>query len=738
MILQFAISYPWWILLLLAAAAVVVAWASYAGAIVALTLRRRMILTSLRALALLLLVVCVLRPVRVVPPDTASDAVVPVLVDVSRSMALPDMDGARRIDVARDLLQTQMQPALERRFRVERWTFGDGLRQTPDNTLVADARQSDLSGALRAVRERYRERHVAGIVVMSDGGDTGAAEAAAVVDEGGAPVYTIGIGASRAALDYEVLDVSAGETALADSSVDISVAAVSRGSTGGFDVRVLENGRPIDLRRMTPAADGSPVRALFTVSPARDTATLYTVEIPSAAGELVLENNRRSVLVEPPGRRRQILMIEGAPGFEHSFIKRALSADPGFEVDSIVRKGRDARGAATYFVQATEARASRLAAGFPRERGELYEYDAVLLANIEPDTLSRPQLQMLADFVDQRGGGVLVLGAKTFVQQGFAGTPLEQVLPLRLTDRGSGVVRTSARAGTRLTVTLTPDGRSHPLMRIGGSTDDLEQRWRAMPPLAGVAVLGALRPGAQALAVVSAQDGPRPLLAVQRYGQGRALLFAGEASWRWRMQLPSTDRAHEFFWRQAVRWSSTAAPDRVSVGSAGALIPGRSAAVAVAVRNEEFASVGDAGVRLHVTRPDGTTHDLPAALVDASAGRYAGDVRFDEPGVYRVRAVAQRGEAPLGAAERWMLVGGADLEMADPRLNDEVLRRVAMASGGSYLTADEAANLSSLLEAAVEPAVPQLEDLWHTLWIFLGLVLLLGTEWMLRRRWGLR
>ena len=267
--------------------------------------------------------------------------------------------------------------------------------------------------------------------------------------------------------DLEVLDVSAGEMAVTDSSVDLSVAAVNRGGAGAFDLRVLENGRPIDLRRVVPAADGGPVRAVFTVSPSRDAATLYTVEIPSAPGERVLENNRRSVLVEPAGRRRAVLMIEGAPGFEHSFIKRALAADPGLEVDSVVRKGRDATGAATYFVQASEARASRLAAGFPQEREALYEYDALVLANVEADALSRAQLQMIADFVDVRGGGLLVLGAKSFVQQGFAGTPLESVLPLRLTDRGGGVVRVSSRQDTRYAVTLTADGASHPVMRLG-------------------------------------------------------------------------------------------------------------------------------------------------------------------------------------------------------------------------------------------------------------------------------
>jgi uncharacterized membrane protein len=735
--MQFAIALPWWMLFLIAAGACAVAWACYAGAIVGLPGKQRAVLTTLRALTLLLLVACLLRPVRVMPPDSSSDVVVPVVVDVSRSMGLADMDGRTRIDAARDLIDREIRPALARRFVPELWTFGDTLEQAGGGSLAATAARSDLSGALRALRDRYRERKVAAVVVVSDGGDTGAQDAAAALDAGGPPVYTVGVGAARVASDLELLDVTAGEMAVADSSVDISVAAVNRGGAAPFDLRVLENGRPIDLRRVVPAADGGPVRAVFSVSPPRDAATLYTVEIPSAPGEQVLENNRRSVLVEPAGRRRAVLMIEGAPGFEHSFIKRAIAADPGLEVDSVVRKGRDTTGAATYFVQATEARAPRLAGGFPQEREALYEYDALILANVEADALSRPQLQMIADFVDLRGGGLLVLGAKSFVQQGFAGTPLEDLLPLRLTDRGGGVVRVSTRQDTRYAVTVTADGASHPVMRMGAGGG--AGKWSSLPPLAGAASLGTLRPGAQALALVRTPDGARPLVAVQRYGQGRSMVFTGEASWRWRMQMPSEDRTYEMFWRQAARWVGAGAPDRVSIAAPSGLVPGNTAAIGVDVRSDAFAPVTDAQVALTVTLPGGSVREVRATATDPQSGRYAADMRFDEPGVYRISASAEGGAARAGNADRWLLVGGSDIEMADPRLNDQVLRRIATAGGGHYLAADQTSELSALLRA-VEPeaSAPRLQELWHNLWIFVALMMLLAAEWMLRRRWGLR
>lgn len=739
--MTFALALPWWVLTLLAAAVIAVAWASYSGAIVPLPLGRRTALSALRALTLLLLVACLLRPVRVMPPEATSDAVVPILVDVSRSMQLADADGRPRIDAARGLLERDLLAGLSGRFRSDVWTFGNTLTQAAAGTPIPSATdgRSDLSGALRAVRERYRDRRVAAIVVISDGGDTGREEAANAVDAGAAPVFTVGVGTPRVASDFEVTDVSAGDGAMADSSIDLTVAAVSRGADAPFDLRVLENGRPIDLRRVTPAGDGSPIRAVFTVSPARDMPTEYTVEIPSASGELVLENNRRGVLVEPAGRRRRVLVVEGAPGFEHSFVKRALAADSGLEVDSVVRKGQDVRGDGTYFVQSTDARAPRLASGFPEDRKTLYEYDVLVLANMEGDALTRADLEMAAGFVGERGGGLLVLGAKSFDRQGLLGTALEDVLPLGLTNRGGGVVPASSRQEAAFSVSVTLQGESHPVMRIGSSAEDNAKRWKSVPPLAGAAGLGAPRPGAQVLALVHAVDGSRPLVAVQRYGQGRSMMFTGEASWRWRMQMPSDDRTFELFWRQAVRWLGASAPDPVSIAPVAGMAVGDAVPIGVDVRNEEFAPVPDADVSMRLTLPGGETRELRGALTDPSLGRYSGEVRFDQPGIYRITADARRGGTVLGSAQRSVLIGGADREMADPRLNEDVLRRVARASGGHYLTANDASHLPGLLsQSDAEPPQPRLEDLWHNAWIFAAIVMLLAAEWTLRRRWGLR
>ena len=471
----------------------------------------------------------------------------------------------------------------------------------------------------------------------------------------------------------------------------------------------------------------------------------YTIEIPADSNEIAKENNTRSVLVRPPGRRRRILLLEGAPGFEHSFLKRAWSRDPGLEVDSVVRKGENDEGSETFYIQAAAARTRDLLTGFPEDRPRLYSYDAVVLANVESDSLTREQIAMLSDFVARRRGGLLVLGSRSFINGGFVNTALEVVLPLELTSRGSAAARGSNDSGLGVeedgVVRLFPtrDGERHPVVRLGRTVEETQRRWMAMPALATVTVLGGPRPGATVLALSGTARGAAPLLAVQRYGQGRAMIFTGEATWRWKMMMPAADRTYETFWRQTARWLTSASPDPVGIREAADVLPGDTLDLDVVVRDPAFAPVADAAVTVKVTSPGGEVQDITSTLVDAASGTYRTRLRSDQRGLYGVTARARRGTAELGGAQQWILVGGADREMADPRLNDEVLRRIAAATGGRYVSAPEAATLVPLLEAMqAAAAVPERRDLWNNVWTFLMMIGLLGGEWGLRRRWGLR
>jgi len=744
--MRLAYSLPWWLALILAAAIAAVAFVEYRRPLAPLTRAQRGTLVALRVLVLAALVLFLFRPVAFLPPIGPRDAIVPILVDTSRSMRIADADGASRLARANALIKTELLPGLNQQYRTELFTIGERLESLDPSAidrLGANARRTDLSGALAAVRDRYRGQRIAGIVLLTDGGDTSAAageapDAARDVP----PVFAIGLGSPDGLRDREILSVTAGDPRIDRSSVDLHVSAVSRGfGRAPFPVRILANGRVVDTRRVTPPADGAPIDEVFTLAPEPLNATVYTADIPTLDAEPVAENNARSVLVSPAGRKRRLLMIEGAPGFEHSFVTRSWAGDPSLEVDVVTRKGKNGEGADTYFVQAGSGRAAWLTSGFPSTREQLFDYDALVIANVEGDHFTHAQLTLAAEFVGDRGGGLLVMGGRTFAQRGLSGTPLEEVLPVDLNDRRGSVVRAAASqdlVGAHNKMTVTPDGAVHPIMRLAASSEDTRDAWAKLPALAASAPLGGPRPGAKILATTTAPGGGvLPVVAVQRYGQGRSLVFAGEASWRWKMMVASSDRAYDLFWRQAARWLSADAPDPVAVTVPSTLEPGDLAAAEIDARDKSFAPVRDASVAAVLTLPGGET--APMKVRHGDKGRFTAPLAPDRAGLYRIHVEAKRGSESLGTADQWFYVGGADREFADPRLNEGTLRRIARATGGRYLRPAESGQLPSWLQSAA-PANLQAErrDLWHEPWAFALIVIALSVEWTLRRRWGLR
>ncbi len=730
--MSFGYPLPPWAFAAAVALSVIVAWRAYTGSPLRLRSSQRAVLIALRSLVFVALVFLLLRPLGHGTP-VRQDATVPVLVDVSRSMAIADADGRRRLDHAVDLVANTIVPRLSG-YKVEIFRFADVVEPaTADSMKEVSGRGTNLAGALAALSERTGGRGVAGIVVVSDGGDNASLPPEAHVRPGGPPVIAIGVGGEEIA-DREVRSIAASDPRMSEASIDLAVDVVSRNlGSEPFSVELTRNGRLIETRAVRPSDDGSPVRTVFAASVDTGSPVVYGVRIPEAEGEATAANNEAAIVVNPPDRKRRVLFVQGQPGFEHSFLRRAWERDPALEVDIVILKGTDGQGRGSFLITAPPARAVALSSGFPKTREALFAYDAVVVASAGWDFLSRGQAESLVEFVARRGGGLLVIGERSLEPAALGPTGLAEVLPVEVVRTTSVTpARTDERAAR-----LAAEGVSHPATRLAPRPDENEKRWRQLPPLP-VVPLGRPRPGATVL-LEGARSGaaPRPLLAVQRYGAGRSMVFGGQASWRWKMARPSDDRTYETFWRQAVRWLVESVPQPVEL-SVHSVEPGPAIDISVTVLDESFEPVNDASLVAEIAPADGDPRVVSIPLSGHDRGVYSLRVPLETPGLHRIEVNVSRGDKPFGSAGRAVIVGGADPEMIDPAADASVLLRLAELTGGTYLTAERASDVPAALGRTAPIRTASLVDLWHTPWV-LGLIVAMVTmEWVLRRRWGLR
>ena len=143
-------------------------------------------------------------------------------------------------------------------------------------------------------------------------------------------------------------------------------------------------------------------------------------------GEIIEENNKYSFLVDNSEKAAlDVLYVEGHPRNEYKFIRRAVQGDKSIRLATYLQTGPE-----KYYRQGIES-ATELSRGFPITKEELYRYEAIILGDIEESFFNADQLQMIDDFVAERGGGFLMSG---MVDEEFIGTPIADILPLTLIE----------------------------------------------------------------------------------------------------------------------------------------------------------------------------------------------------------------------------------------------------------------------------------------------------------------
>jgi len=653
--------------------------------------------------------------------------VVAVVVDTSQSMALE-----QRYREARALFEDRLAGDLKKRFPIRLYQAGEAPTRVEQLPAEPSAQRTDLGAALRQIASESSLLPVGAIVLLTDGADNGGNLGSETIDalrRARIPVHSVGFGSERITQDIEILDADLPARVLPSSRLLLTATLRQsgfRGRTARLTVR--DGGGVLAQKEVRLPADGDTWRETLALNSGAAGVKTLDIAVQPLEGETNTRNNRLERLVDVRDRKPRILYFEGEPRWEMKFIRRAVEEDAQLDLASIVRTTEN-----RFYRQGIRS-PQELERGFPSTVEELFAFQALIIGNVEAGYFTPVQQNLIREFADRRGGGVLFLGGRAALGDGgWQRSPVAEMLPVTLPDRKGAFRREPA------TVELTRAGTESLLLRLEEDPEKNAARWKALPYMADYQETGAPKPGATVLA--EAIPGVRlrhPLLVTQNYGRGRVAVLATGGTWRWQMAQDARDQSHETFWQQLLRWLAGSVEERLTLLTTRQTYSGEEPAVIRAeVRDRNYLPASSAVVSVHLLGPGGVSDTVELTPARGETGAYEARWRAPRPGAYLAEAVAREGLEELGRDTVTFRREDGTQEFFRTEQNRELLERLAQQTGGRYYRPSDTGDLVKeieLSEAGI--TVRETRPVWNAPAAFLLLAGLKTAEWLVRRRWG--
>jgi uncharacterized membrane protein len=727
------------------------------------------LLLLLRGAVLSLLVLVLLNLVRVtetqLPPRPPE---VLYLVDCSRSMAL-DRPVSRLDQVQQAIAQGQ------RRLppnppRVSLYRFGTDLAAVSNaKDLQPTDDSTHLLAALDQLPAHFTDGPPVGVVIFSDGRTAetaGFAELAAGYRRLGVPLHVFPVG-DRVAGDVAVQDVIAPRDAPPGTRVPVRVVVRSRGYTGRrAEVRIRSvtdpKRRPLASLPITLADGQQSHELIFAHDPANGR---LVAEVPALEGEAILENNQVGFQIGARKQKIRVIYMEGTPGNEYQWIRDALVEDPNMECLAMEVTNQ-------YAVRQQLYRVAEPSRGYPTTREELLGYDVVICSDIHRAAFTQQQLDWTVELVAKRGGGFAMIGGNTSFGAGFWDqTVWDGLIPVDMGGTSNGPGRgTNWQQGFK--VRVPREAERHPIWRIVDDPIRNRQVLDQMPVFTGCNLIERLKPAALPLAYTDRPlqgVGVMPVFACETFGKGRTFAMAPDSTKDWGTYFErdwgegGDNRYFRKFWRNVVAWlaenSAGGGNRRLRLETDKVIYrPGQPIQVSAHAYDEKLEETSRYRLvaRLHPAAQVGAAP--PAVLEGAVLAPRPTDHVYEggvtAPALRDLPPPADNPLAPLrilaldvAAYDGDQVAAQASLdvqvlddpeEFQDPQPDTERLEEIARDSGGQVLhNGDDLSRLLATYRTAPGEVVVQKVPLWDNAALWLLLLALLATEWVLRRWWGL-
>ncbi len=616
------------------------------------------------------------------------------------------------------------------------------LRAEPGND------SSLLGMAVRQVLNDFRGSSLAAVVMLTDGVTTEGEDLVKVskyARQMGVPLFFVGIGDAQEVQDIYLHDLTAADSAYVNDRLIFTVNVTAQGyNRHSVPVVLRDKGTNKMLDKKVVSFDGTTrtVKVILTHQPTEAGEKLYVIEVPGQEDEVTTENNRlqRAVLVHE-NQQIKVLYVEGYRRWEYHYIKTLL------ERESSRIKGNKSIDLKVYLLDSDREFAAQdrsAISEFPTKT-ELNGYDVVILGDVDPhfDAKMNDHLKDLADFVRERGGGLLMIAGERFAPNAYKDSPLKDVLPIDVTTDKAPEDGETADGYRPL---LTPMGKAHQIFQFRpGDERENEAVWNRLREMYWHASGYRIKRAAEVLAVLPKKGdekggmGGQPLVVQQFAGAGRSLFLGFCETWRWNWR---EDQAYfNRFWIETVRYLARTRLGRIELRLDRQTSYRRGEPIKMTVRFPDDAPPPPPGMEVRVTverrnpaKPgDSEVRTVQLPKVEGSRAAYETLLTQTPEGEYKFW-LASPSATPKPRAECKVVRPPGEMERL--RMSQAEMERAADESHGRFYTLADADNLFDELPTGTRvtvnaPGPPYV--MWNHFALFLLALGLLTTEWLLRK-----
>ena len=677
----------------------------------------------IQLLMLAVVLIVVWQPALVSERLLSGENAVAIMLDTSGSMTFNE-GGSTRMDQAQALLTPDSLADIANIYNILPYGFADNASTMDAFSILPEpGTATNLGQSVLQTLRQATGASLGAVILISDGADNSGAISQAELSEiasFGVPIHSVGIGRENIPEDLELSEVLLPEKALPGTTLSARV-AIRHDQGGSARVKVYDGDTFLTTQDIVLGNDQNMTLAFVDIEVPEPGQLDLRFTLDPINNESNLANNTRSRVVDVEESRYKILYVEGEPRWEYKFLQRALNDDPSIQLSTLLKVTPN-----KYYRQGIES-PEQLENGFPEERAELFNYDALIIGSLNAAELSSEQQAMIRDFVSDRGGSLMMLaGLNGLGLGGWGETVVNEILPSRLNADNAAFVREKAP------VTLTDSGRLAPMLQFSDSESENERLWAELPEIADHQQLGPLRPAATTLLGVNVEGRIQPLLVTQPYGKGQSYILATGGTWRWQMSLPVADMRHETFWRQLTRGLVANSPRPFELTSR---VQNEEISVRAQVRDPDAEENQGLEISAVVSSENSDVVSLDLQPVAGQPGVYEASFAPNQTGLYSIEAISRVGESLVSATTTAVRYDEGQ-EIFNVRQNRSLLERISLLTGGQYWSPEQWDEIPEAISHSTAGITEQqISYLWDAPFFFLLLILLKTAEWLLRRHW---